>query len=73
MPLPLEAVEKIRAQLFAVILDFNQVRLRGADGHQYAVTRHTEGVTLSDLREGQMVDLVVTRHLHRVLSAQVVG
>jgi hypothetical protein len=42
----------IDVEVFAVLEDFQQVRARTADGHQYAITEKTVGVDWHTLREG---------------------
>jgi hypothetical protein len=55
--------------VIALIPQFHQVKVRDSEGRVYALTRKTQGVDLSNLREGQRLTCTVTRRLARVLSA----
>jgi hypothetical protein len=57
----------------ALVLEYHQVKVRDAEGHQYTLTRKTQGVDLDSLREGQRVICTVTRRLPRVLTAAIVS
>ena len=60
----------IDVEVFAVLSDFQQVRVRTEDVHQYAITAKTLGVDWHTLREGQrMVCIVTTSLLPMVLEA----
>ena len=64
----------VQVEVFAVLSDFQQVRVRTVDGHQYAITAKTIGVDWCTLREGQrMVCTVTTSLLPTVLHARVLG
>ena len=56
--------------VFALIPEFEQVKVRDGEGHEYALTRKTRGVDVRALREGQRVVCTVTRRLARVISAE---
>jgi hypothetical protein len=61
----------VEATVFAVLEEFQQVRVKTADGHQYAITEETLGVDWHELREGQrIVCSVTTTLLPRVLHAR---
>lgn len=68
-----QQTREIRATVVALLPEFQQVQLRSADGHMFALTEHTRGVKLEALREGQQVECTVTLRLPRVLRAQVVA
>ena len=53
----------VEATVFAVLLDFRQVRVKTADGYQYAIAENTPGVDWQELREGQRVVCTVTTSL----------
>ena len=53
----------IETTVFAVLDEFQQVRVRTADGHQYAITAKTPGVDWHTLREGQRIECMVTTSL----------
>ena len=62
---------EVRAEVIAVIPSYRQAIARSADNqHQLAITRHTQGVALEDVHEGQVYLLTVTCRLARVLHAQ---
>jgi len=65
------ATFEIEVAVFALIPEYHQVKVRALDGRQYAITRHTAGVNLDQLREGQRLLCNVTKNLPRVLSAQI--
>ena len=61
----------IETTVFAVLSDFQQVRVRTEDGHQYAITAKTPGVDWQTLREGQrMMCTMTTSLLPMVLHAR---
>ena len=53
----------IDVEVFAVLEDFQQVRGRTVDGHQYAITEKTVGLDWHTLREGQLLECTVTTSL----------
>jgi hypothetical protein len=53
----------VEATVFAVLLDFRQVRVKTVAGYQYAITEKTPGVDWQELREGQRVVCTVTTSL----------
>jgi hypothetical protein len=60
----------VTATVFAVLPEFKQVRLRAADGFQYAITDQTPGIDWNTLCEGQQVECFVTTDaLPRVIRA----
>lgn len=63
---------EVEAKVVAVLPDFNQVRVQVNDGHLYAVTRHTEGVNVAELQEGQRLLCIVTQHPVRVVHAHLI-
>ena len=64
----------VKATVFAVLSDFRQVRVKTADGYQYAITENTPGVDWSTLKKGQRVVCTVTTSLlPMVLEARVLG
>ena len=61
----------VEATVFAVLSDFRQVRVKTADGYQYAITENTPGVNWAGLYEGQRLECTVTTTLlPRVLHAR---
>ena len=63
----------VEAVVVGLIPEFHQVIVRDDDGHQYALTRKTQGIDLAALRVGQRVVCTVTRRLPRVLAATAVA
>ena len=53
----------VKATVVAVLSDYRQVRVRTADGHQYAITEKTQGVDWNSLHEGQRIECTVTTFL----------
>jgi hypothetical protein len=53
----------VKATVFAVLSDFRQVRVKTADGYQYAITENTPGVDWAGLHEGQRLECTVTTSL----------
>ena len=68
-----EGTYLVRATVFALIPEFEQVLVRDAKGFQYVLTPRTVGIELGVLREGQGVVCTVTGRLPRVLAAQPVA
>jgi hypothetical protein len=63
----------VEATVFAILPDFRQVRVKTADGHQYAITENTPGVDWAGLHEGQrIVCTVSTSLLPKVLHARAI-
>lgn len=61
----------VLATVFTVLSGFKQVRVRAADGTQYAITAKTPGVDWTTLREGQEVECIVTTDdLPRIVEAK---
>jgi hypothetical protein len=67
-----DETHEVDTVVFALIPEFQQVKVRDCEGHVYALTPKTRGVDLLALHEGQRIVCVVTRKLARVLSAQAV-
>ncbi len=61
----------VETVVVALVPEFRQVRVRDALGHEYALSRRTEGVDLATLQEGQKITCTVTTTLPRVLKANV--
>jgi len=68
-----EETRKVETVVFALIPEFEQVKVRDDAGHIYALTPMTRGVDLLALHEGQRIVCTVTRRLPRVLSAEAVA
>ncbi len=68
-----EETHEVDTVVFALIPEFQQVKVRDRQGHVYALTAKTPGVDLLALHEGQRIICVVTRKLPRVLNAQAVA
>jgi hypothetical protein len=61
---------EVTAIVTHLLLQYGQVEVQTGDGGCYAISRHTQGVQLDDLREGQRLVCKVTRQLPRVLHAR---
>lgn len=68
-----DETHEVDTVVFALIPEFELVKVRDREGHFYALTPMTRGVNLLALYEGQRIVCVVTRKLPRVLSAQAVA
>jgi len=68
-----DETRQVETVVFALIPEFDQVKVRDGEGHIYALTRRTQGVDLHALHEGQRVRCTVTNKLPRVLSAEAVA
>ena len=68
-----EETREVETVVFALIPEFEQVKVRDDAGHIYALTRMTRGVDLLALHEGQRIVCTVTRKLPRVLTAATVA
>jgi len=68
-----EETFQIRAEVFALIPEYGQAILRAGGGRKLAITQHTEGVSLTDLSDGQLYLLTVKRRFCRVSRAQLVA
>jgi hypothetical protein len=64
---------RVEATVLAVVPSYSVVKVQARDGFQYSLTRHTKGIVLSDLHEGQRVLCTVTRNLLRVVAAEVLA
>ena len=60
----------LSTRVYACVSEFELVYVRTADEQQFALTPDTEGVRLDDLREGQIVECLVSSGLPRVLRAK---
>lgn len=56
--------------VFALIPEFEQVKVRAREGQVYTLTRRTRGVDLRALHEGARVVCTVTLRLPGVLNAE---
>lgn len=68
-----DETHEVDTVVFALIPEFQQVKVRDREGRFYALTSKTRGVDLLALYEGQRIVCVVTRTLPRVVHAQVVA
>ena len=68
-----EETREVETVVFALIPEFEQVKVRDDAGHVYALTPMTRGLDLLALHEGQRIVCTVTRRLPRVLSAEAVA
>jgi hypothetical protein len=73
MPEPGEEAVEVTAVVTHLLPEFGQVEIETGEGWCYAISRHTQGVRIADLREGQRLVCQVTRHLPRVLHARTLG
>ena len=64
---------QVEATVLVLVPEYHLVKVQSQDGHQYSLTRHTRGVNLADLHEGQKLLCTVTRRLPRVLTARVLA
>lgn len=62
-------VRTVEAVVLALIPEFRQVRVGGADGRHYALTRRTTGIDHASLQVGQQIVCTVTKRRGVVLSA----
>lgn len=67
-----EPCSTVQATVFALIPEFNQVRVESSDGRQYAITAKTVGVDFDELQVGQRLQLTVDDR-GRVLHAALIG
>jgi hypothetical protein len=68
-----DETRRVETVVFALIPEFEQVKVKDEAGHVYALTPMTRGVDLLALHEGQRIVCTVTRRLPRVLSAEAVA
>ncbi len=67
-----EETRAVIATVIVVLTEFQQVRVKGPNGWQYAITAKTPGIDWRTLREGQQVECIVTNSdLPRVIQARV--
>jgi hypothetical protein len=64
---------QVDVTVLALIPTYHQVEVRAEDGSRYSLTRHTQGIDLAELHEGQRLRCTVTVRLPRVLNAQVLA
>lgn len=64
---------QVEATVLVLVPEYHLVKVQSKDGHQYSLTRHTRGVNLTELHEGQKLLCTVTRRLPRVLTAQILA
>lgn len=62
---------EIEAKVLALVYDYHLAKIETADGNQYSITDHTEGVDWAELKEGQKVFCVIDSKLPRVLKARI--
>lgn len=67
-----EPTADIQATVLVLVAEFGLAKVQGDDGRHYSVTRHTAGVRVADLQEGQRLQCTVTLKLPRVLHAKVI-
>lgn len=68
-----DETRRVETVVFALIPEFEQVKVRDGEGRVFALTRKTPGIDLRALQEGQRVVCTVTRKLPRVLHAEAVA
>ena len=68
-----DKTRQIDGTVVAVIPDYHQAKVKDSDGHLYAITEHTAGLSAKSLREGQKVRCTVTLRFPRVLSAELLA
>jgi hypothetical protein len=64
---PIDFPRVVETAVVALIPEYHQVKVQDDDGHQYVLTRKTEGIDLAALHEGQRIVCTVTQKL--VLAA----
>ena len=64
---------EVDTEVVALIPQYEQVQVRDANGHLYALTLQTKGIDLAKLHAGQRVRCTVTLRLPRVLSATAIA
>ena len=65
-----EPSHQVTTRVYACVPEFELVYVRTADSLQYVLTKDIAGVHLDELREGQVVECLVSMRLPRVLSAK---
>ena len=68
-----DRTRQVDAVVVAVVPEYHQAKVRDTEGHLYAITRKTQGIDPTSLREGQRVVCTVTQEVPRVLSATAVA
>jgi hypothetical protein len=64
---------RVEARVVAVLPEYHQAELETADGHRYALTEHTPGIRLSEVKKDQQWRCLVTVRLPRVLQAELIN
>src|SRR5690349_7626141 len=64
-----DAFVVLKAEVSALVPEFDLVKVKTLDGREFVITRQTAGVKLDDLRVGQALTCRITRELPRVVSA----
>ena len=60
----------VDATVIALIPEYRQAELRAVDGTRFALTEHTPGIALANVREGQHYRCTVTLRFAKVLHAE---
>lgn len=69
----MEDTKIVEIKIFGVLLPgFDIAYGETKDGYRYAITRHTQGVNLQDVREGQSYICNVTTKFPRILNARLI-
>ncbi len=66
---PAAAVETVRARVTELVPEYRQVHVETTAGRSLALTLHTRGIELAQLRVGQWLECVVTLEQPRVVHA----
>lgn len=70
---PLSAdTHEVDLTVIALVPEYRLAITRDACGHQYSVTRRTQGINLDQLNEGTRLQCVVTNRLPRILSGKII-
>lgn len=65
-----EEVKTVRAEVIAVIPEYEQACCETDLGHRYSITRNNAGLSWNDVKEGDLVELDVTVRFPRILKAR---
>lgn len=65
-----EEVKTIRAEVIAVIPEYEQACCETDLGYRYSITRHSRGLRWNDVKEGDTVELDVTVRFPRIIEAR---
>lgn len=63
-------VNTVRAEVIAVIPEYEQACCETDLGHRYSITRHNSGLQWHDVKEGDHVELDVTVQFPRIIKAR---